>query len=102
MRLIDDNIVFALQRYGGISVVWQELLTKMQIREQFQLGYIDIDNEQAKNPLRDRLQLPSETIIDTTSRFVKLLRYLPVRLQGNEPFLFHSSYYRYSSPDRRE
>lgn len=95
MRLIYDNIVFALQRYGGISVVWQELLTKMQIREQFQLGYIDIDNEQAKNPLRDRLQLPSETIIDTTSRFVKLLRYLPVRLQGNEPFLFHSSYYRY-------
>lgn len=95
MRLIYDNIVFALQRFGGISVVWQELLSKMQPQRQFHLEYIDIDNNIAKNPSRSRLQLPSESIVDRTSHFVKLSRYLPVRVQSNEPFLFHSSYYRY-------
>lgn len=95
MRLVYDNIVFALQRFGGISVVWQELLSKMQPQRQFQLEYIDIDNESAKNPSRERLQLSPESIIGKTSQCIKLSRYLPVRLQSDEPFLFHSSYYRY-------
>ena len=47
MKLIYDNIVFAIQRYGGISVVWQELLKRIQQVED--VRYFDVDVNQVYN-----------------------------------------------------
>ena len=30
MNIVYDNIIFGIQRNGGISIVWRELLSRMQ------------------------------------------------------------------------
>ena len=37
MRVTFDNIIFSLQRYGGISVVWNELLSRARVDKDFQV-----------------------------------------------------------------
>lgn len=91
MKLVYDNIVFGIQRFGGISVVWQELLSRIANHIQ-DIEYIDID--QSQNYSRSKLDIPAGSIIQHI-RHPKVSRYMPVRMHGDEPFLFHSSYYRY-------
>lgn len=37
MNVIFDNIIFSLQRFGGISVVWNELLQRAQADKELNL-----------------------------------------------------------------
>lgn len=94
MRLMYDNIVFALQKFGGISVVWQELLEHISHIDNIETNYIDIIASQNDNYSRSKLSFPSSDIIRHI-RFPKIERYLPVRINSDRPFIFHSSYYRY-------
>lgn len=94
MQIIYDNIVFAIQKYGGISVVWQELLERQQKAASMELKYIDVDPAQTKNYSRLKLDIAKENVCEYI-RHYKWLRYLPVKINANEPFIFHSSYYRY-------
>lgn len=94
MDLVYDNIVFAIQKYGGISVVWQELLQRQQQIGDFKTKYVDVDNAKFKNYSRNKLQIEDQHIIRTI-QYPKLERYVPVRVNADTPFLFHSSYYRY-------
>jgi len=92
MKIVFDNIIFDLQKSGGISVVWWELLTR-----QLQNGRFDsrfLDNPLADNHVRKTLSIPQNLIIGG-NRLASLRRCLPVRLSIGEPFIFHSSYYRY-------
>ena len=92
MKIVYDNIIFALQRYGGISVVWSELLKRQQEDGKLDIKFLDVIT--TDNYARKRLHLPSDSIIGHIhSPF--LSRYLPVRVSDDKPFLFHSSYYRY-------
>lgn len=93
MKLIYDNIVFGIQRFGGISVVWQELLSRMS-ETNWDIKYIDVDAKQLDNYSRGKLSIPGKSVIQTI-RHPRLSRWLPVRLQSEESFIFHSSYYRY-------
>ncbi|MBR6017754.1 MAG: glycosyltransferase family 4 protein [Paludibacteraceae bacterium] len=72
MKVIADNIIFALQRYGGISVVWQELLSRAREDQDLQLTELDY---------RDR-----------TLR--RLERYRIPDYKADPPAIFHSSYFR--------
>lgn len=92
MQLIYDNIVFGVQRHGGISVVWQELLER--IPQTMDVSYIDVDNSNGFNYSRSKLEIPSSAILKEIG-YPKITRYFPVRLSLDNPFLFHSSYYRY-------
>ena len=94
MQIIYDNIVFAIQQFGGISVVWQELLQRLQESSQFELKYLDIDQTLHYNYSRDNLNIADEDILSLI-KHSKWSRYFPVKLKVDEPFLFHSSYYRY-------
>ena len=94
MRLVYDNIVFAIQKYGGISVVWQELLQRLQKFAQFELKYLDTNQTQYYNYFREKLNIADEDILSIIDH-AKYSRYFPVRLKADVPFLFHSSYYRY-------
>lgn len=68
-----DNIIFSLQRYGGISVVWTELLRRARA-----------DKDLAVTELDYKDQLP----------YRKLERYRVPAWTPTQPTLFHSSYFR--------
>lgn len=71
MQLIADNIIFALQRVGGISVVWNELLSRARVDKEIALTELNYTTEQ---------------------RFLE--RYRTPEFQASGPCVFHSSYFR--------
>ena len=92
MKLVCDNIVFAIQQYGGVSVVWEELLSR--IGKEFDTKYIDVDTEKINNYNRRRLSIKNDDILFKI-KSPRISRYLPVRIPSDKAFIFHSSYYRY-------
>lgn len=89
MKVVYDNIVFSLQKIGGISVYWSELAKRL-------WGRCDATFYSApnKNIVAQNLGLPClrESFLPP---FV--LRYLPFRVSVAEKHIFHSSYYRVSN-----
>ena len=73
MNVIADNIIFSLQRFGGISVVWNELLQRA--RADQELTLTELDYRQTM-PYRwmERYRIPDYT--------------------AETPSVFHSSYFR--------
>ena len=71
--VVFDNIIFSLQQYGGISVVWKELLQRART-----------DNDLTVTELDYRQQLPT--------RFME--RYRVPAYTPAAPTVFHSSYFR--------
>lgn len=94
MKVICDNIVFAIQKYGGISVVWQELLSRLRQSAHMDVKYIDVRQSETANYSRSKLKLEASDVLSYIN-YPKVTRYLPVRLSEQQPFVFHSSYYRY-------
>ena len=92
MKIVFDNIIFDLQKSGGISVVWYELLSRQLQTRQSDSRFMD--NPLADNYVRKLLTIRRDLIIDG-NKFAALRRGLPVKLNLDEPFIFHSSYYRY-------
>lgn len=73
MNVILDNIIFSLQQAGGISVVWNEHLTRA--RQDKELRITELDYRNSITPRR-------------------LERYRVPDYQASEPAIFHSSYFR--------
>lgn len=73
MNILFDNIIYTLQRYGGISVVWTELLRRARIDKDLHVTELDYTK-------------------DLTPRFME--RYRVPAYKTQEPTLFHSSYFR--------
>ena len=95
MRIVYDNIVFAIQKFGGISVVWQELLSRVRQAAQVELKYIDVNQSLvAENYSRSKLDIDEKDVLSVI-KCPMVSRYLPVSLTESQPFIFHSSYYRY-------
>lgn len=94
LNIIYDNIVFSLQKSGGISVYWKELIDRVQKKESINLKMLE--HEDAKsNIFRKELDIENEKI-GTLSDFptLKIRRYLNPKLKCDEITIFHSSYYR--------
>jgi glycosyltransferase involved in cell wall biosynthesis len=91
MLLNLDNIIFSLQRMGGISVYWGELLQRL-VRDGANIS-ISESAGSGENMVRASLSIPAE-LISYDSRPVRISRYLKVRTGRNQPNLLHSSYYR--------
>lgn len=73
MYIVFDNIIYSLQRYGGISVVWNEILSRARADRDLQVT--ELDYRQQK-----------------TLRFME--RYRIPDYQSKTPAIFHSSYFR--------
>ena len=73
MKVILDNIIFALQQYGGISVVWNELLRRARTDKDIDLTELSYTGE-ASSRLMERYRIPD--------------------FQASAPAVFHSSYFR--------
>lgn len=92
MQVYLDNIIFSLQRAGGISVYWYELLRRM-LRDELPLHAIE-GGQVHDNIFRAKLNLPQDLIVFSQTIPTKIARYLPPFVALPKGCIFHSSYYR--------
>ena len=93
-NILLDNIIFSLQRSGGISVVWQEHISRLVKNKFFSCRFIEYDDA-PRNIFRNNIDIPAEYIETFSSRFLQVKRYFNIKDSGYKtPYIFHSSYYR--------
>lgn len=92
MNLILDNIVFSLQKAGGISVYWYELLKRIIVDKEVKPSFLDEVNQ---NIFRKNFEVPESKILNNSlSQLpIAIQRYINPNLIQNQG-IFHSSYYR--------
>jgi mannosyltransferase len=90
MKIILDNIVFSLQKVGGISVYWFELIDRLlKTRSHLTFFQRESDNLLFK-------KLPKDGFFEVYNKTPIIFdRFLNVNTYSvNSKFIFHSSYYR--------
>jgi len=91
MNIIFDNIIFAIQRSGGGSVYWYELISRFARTHQ---NIFFLEQGKTSNIFRKSLKLES---CELDRAFpLRINMYLPVYRTVNKKTIFHSSYYRFS------
>lgn len=91
-KIVLDNIVFSLQKAGGVSVVWQAVLNK--IMSENSLDYTCLEYQDAiSNIFRKEINIPVYNIQQQKGP-LSIQRYLSPKISLNQSFIFHSSYYR--------
>jgi len=91
MKIHYDNIVFSLQRAGGISTYWSELISRL-LRDNVSVTFEEFKHQ---NIVRPTLHINQSAINICRSKYLILERFKAVKLsQQREPFVFHSSYNR--------
>ena len=93
MKIIFDNIVFSLQKAGGISVFWYEIISKLILDEEFDAYFIEYKNNR-QNIFARELNINNSKIFQKTDLLLSVKRYLNICVKMNKKFIFHSSYYR--------
>lgn len=103
MKIFIDNVVFAWQKSGGISVVWYELLKRLLNTQELEgkLYFIDYAGSE-KNIFYRLLNIPSALICKRiSSKLFGVMKYLPqIFSNKGQHFIFHSTYYRIC-PDKK-
>jgi mannosyltransferase len=91
MRVHYDNIVFSLQRAGGISTYWSELIMRL-LRDGVDVSF---DECKHQNIVRNTLAINAAALRNRGSKYLLLERFKALKLpEQNQPFVFHSSYNR--------
>ena len=86
MKIIYDDIIYSLQKSGGISLYWSQL-------EKYLEQDIRILYKNFKKNIFYHNSSMVENIINRRPVFFE--RYRNIFFKQNKPFIFHSSYYRY-------
>lgn len=92
MNIVFDNIIFALQRVGGVSIYWYELLRRT-IKDERKVNFIE-RNEALSNIFRRMLNFKPSSLIADRPLPISITRYLPFKGINNFNTIHHSSYYR--------
>jgi len=92
MKIIFDNVIFSLQRVGGVSKYWYELLRRM-IRDSRSIKSIEQNNCDS-NIFRRNLNVDKASIVYERSLPFKISRYLTYPVDKGEKCIYHTSYYR--------
>lgn len=92
MRLYIDMIAFYLQRAGGITNVWKELLIRM-LRDNRDIKLI-LQKCECGNIYFNQIMVFNPAVIYENGSYAKWNRYLPVRCSMEDGDLFISTYYR--------
>lgn len=92
MKIILDNIIFSLQKIGGISILWGELIDKM---KKDNISFLEYEKSD-ENYIRQNINIDSDKIINKNKADkVKIRRYInPYLPTIKDKFIFVSSYYR--------
>lgn len=88
-----DNIAFYLQKSGGITVVWKELLSRLisLYNNVFCLNYKYPPSNIFYDLIKGKVRVKYLKLFN-----LNIQRYFPVTLKGEKStFIFHSTYYRY-------
>ena len=95
MIVIIDLIAFSLQKSGGISVYWYELVDRILNQSDIESLFIE-ENDDNQNIFRKELKIESNNRIVNEKRFLNYFsRYREINLiRSNQNFIFHSTYYR--------
>ena len=92
--ILFDNIAFAIQQGGGISVVFYELFKRLLHDPEFDIDFLE-HSKGVNNFYRKQLSLDNDRIKEI--RLPLLLgRYLNPKMGIKHPYVFHSTYYRTS------
>lgn len=97
MNLILDNIIFSLQKSGGISVVWKEHLQRLSKDSYLnnKISIYEYNNAIENNIFRRELDIPSNIIQSVSEKNLAIKRYFSPQISYTKDDIFHSSYYRY-------
>ncbi len=93
MEIVYDNIIFSLQRGGGISVVWKELIERVLGNSHVSPHFIEYAKNK-DNLFYQKLPLSINTGEKKNPLLPMIERYRDVRIAKDTPFILHSSYYR--------
>ncbi|MDM1547827.1 glycosyltransferase family 4 protein [Empedobacter falsenii] len=93
MKIVLDNIIFWLQRSGGGSVYWTELVKRFNDNDEIDVSFYD-EKEECNNIFRKELRLKNILIEDLLS--LRIRRYLNFTKSIKAKSIFHSSYFRVS------
>ena len=95
MTVIIDLIAFSLQKSGGVSVYWYEIINRMLIQSDSEHLFIE-ENGQKENIFRKELKIQENHFSNEKTRLSNYLsRYREINLKiSNKNFIFHSTYYR--------
>lgn len=102
MRIVFDNIIYSLQRYGGVSVVWNNLISRI-AASGHDVCFVEYDDADS-NIAHQQLNLSKEKVSRSRSYLMPVRRYFNPRLPQtitntladthDQRFIFHSSYFR--------
>jgi mannosyltransferase len=95
MKVYFDNKAFYIQKFGGVSVLFNELQRRALLDPRHQYRFIEYGD--GGNSYQEELNIPFELIIQKSSKYFNFKRLLPVRVKENRPFIFHSTYFSYCS-----
>lgn len=94
LNVILDNIIYSLQKSGGISVYWHELIERMKDDQEITLKMLEYSD--AKNNIfRKQVDIDSH-LVELRKSFPHIYfhRYFNPRKKVQDKTIFHSSYYR--------
>lgn len=91
--IIIDSIIFSLQRFGGISNLFSELVRRLIDDEELDV-YVAENYTGEDNIFRRGLEIPKEQVLRKSSRVMERYRDVKLGLKGR--YVYHSSYYRVS------
>ncbi|MBO9732229.1 MAG: glycosyltransferase family 4 protein [Chitinophaga sp.] len=92
MQLFLDNLVFSIQRSGGVSVYWYELITGI-CKSDLSVSFLNARRSSA-NIFEQRIDYSGFDCIRESWIPDKYLRYLPVRYPIPSGAIFHGGYLR--------
>jgi len=100
MKIHFDNIIYSLQRAGGISTYWTELISRL-LRDQHDVSFTELPHQ---NISRASLNIPQQNLMLKDGRHILLDRFKVLPLSAEKtPFVFHSSYNRITrNPNARQ
>ena len=88
MKILFDNYIFEVQKAGGISKVWFNILKRIPVN----IDPYFIEGDVSKNLFRKELNLNANNVIKLEKKFSSFNQYLKI---PNSNFdIFHSSYFR--------
>ncbi len=93
-ELIIDNIIYEIQKMGGVSGVFYELTSRLIEEDSVDIHFVEGKNA-IKNFYRKQLPISQSQIIHSYNQLSFVGRFINPRIKTDYPFIFHSSYYRY-------
>jgi mannosyltransferase len=92
--IIFDNIIYNLQKNGGISVYWTEIC-KRAIQNKYNIYFIEYNNN---NSQRNTINISKSKIINSRNYYLLIDRFVfsifPIIKVNKNKFIHHSSYFR--------